>query len=191
MLSSRSSAMPRKTSTKSSTTAPQKIATVFRRQMAVELRLQGGTFRQIAETMRTQEGISPTYDERHAHQDVAAELDRVRLETSESAEQVKARQLLQVQELLAGIWPYAKQGDVASLDRIVKLLDYEARLLGLFPQQSKESNPRGASVTGASVDSNAGTLTITEVVVELRGVDTPQLEDNQNVIDVTPEPNTQ
>jgi hypothetical protein len=178
--------MARKTSKKGSATAPAIIKTAIRRQMAVELRLQGGTFRQIAETMRSQEGISPSYDERHAHEDVAAELDRVRLHTSESAEQVKARQLLQVQELLAGIWPYAKQGDVASFDRVLKALDYEARLLGLFPQQSKESNPRGASASGSIVESNGATLTVREVIVQLNGVDD---QNTSNIIDATPSNN--
>ena len=155
----------------------------LRRQMAVDLRLQGGSYRLIAETMRGQQGVSASYSEGAAHGDVQTELDRVKGHMLDSADRIKTRQLLQIQEMFAAVYPYAKQGDVASLDRCMKLLHYEAELLGLFPQAEK-AQPRGAGGgTMTTITDNATTLTIREVVVQLNGVDGESVAD---MLDVTP-----
>jgi hypothetical protein len=153
-------------------TAPQRIEATIRRQHAVALRVQGGTFRAIAETMR--ENLGDTlgnddggyYDERDAYGDVKYELDRVNRETREGIDEIKRMELLRIDELWAVLWPYALQGDLASIQGIMALQNQRARYEGIFDKQ--ESGKSGVNAT----------TKITEVVIELRGV-TIESESNQ------------
>ena len=94
----------------------------IRRQQALELRLAGATFRQIAERL----GVSLPSAWKHtqaALQQAAQEptLDVLQLE------------LLRLDRLQTAHWPQALGGNGEAADRVLKIMDRRARLLGLDP----------------------------------------------------------
>lgn len=135
------------------------------------LRKQGGTYREIAEQLRQVPGISDRYNEAQAFRDVQAELTRLREQLREEAEAVREMELQRIDELTKVLWPWAMEGDGASIDRILKLQDQRARYIaGVYPAPASSS----IAVTTTTRDGQpTGPPRITEVVVELRGVESP------------------
>ena len=50
---------------------------------------------------------------------------------AEPLEQVRQMELLRLDELLGAIWPQAKGGDIAAVDRVLSIMQRRARLIGL------------------------------------------------------------
>lgn len=176
--------MGRKTATKTSATSPQVVAITIRRGLALSLRMQGGNYAAIAEAMRTQPGVPARYGQALAYKDVTDELNRLNKENAEAADQIRRLEFERSEALLAAAWQYASQGDMASIDRVLRIMDFQARLYDLYPKEVKEPRGAGGGSAGSLTD-NATTLTISEVVIELRGV-----ESQPPMIDVTPEPSS-
>ncbi len=108
---------------------PQKMAVAERRALAVELRKQGGTYRQIADQLRQLPGVSENYDHTQAHNDVMEELKRIKEKASEDAEAVRTLELARLDELFIGMFARAKQGDYAAFDRVMILMNQRAKYL--------------------------------------------------------------
>lgn len=122
--------------------APVKIRAAERRYMALTLRRQGGTYREIAEQLRGVEGISKKYSPSQCYSDIITELRRINERNAEAAEEVRRLELERLDELLATYYNKACSGDYASLDRVLAIMDRRARYLDLY----KEKTP------GAKVD---------------------------------------
>lgn len=148
-----------KTKSKRPRTTAKTVHILERRVMALDLFKQGGSYRQIAETLKQQPGISPKYGESQAYRDVQAELDRISTDLRETAKQVITKQIQQTRALIASLWTFATQGDLGSVDRVKSLMDYELRLVGA--QQPADQS--GASDQPQALDA----LPIREVVVHL------------------------
>ncbi len=88
--------------------SPQRVAIAERRIIALALRKQGGSYRQIAEQMRRMEGISPKYSEAQAHNDVRGALRELITRMDEAAEEVRRLELERLDELLSAYWHRAK-----------------------------------------------------------------------------------
>jgi hypothetical protein len=113
-------------------TAPAKLSAEDRQFLALSLRKQGGSYRQIAKALREQGKASPRYSEGAAYKDVIAALERQRTERAETVEQVRVLELERLDDLHAKLWPKAIGGDYMAFDRVVGLMGLRARLLGLY-----------------------------------------------------------
>jgi hypothetical protein len=92
-----------------------------RGQRAVELRTAGLSYGQIAEALCYA-------DRRGAHNAVTRTLDRT---DSALAEDYRGLHLARLERALRAIWPQCLAGDLFAIDRAVRILDREAKLLGL------------------------------------------------------------
>lgn len=111
----------------------QRVA--VRRAAALQLRLQGGTYRQIADQLKadpkTQPFVSVKYDHTQAWKDVQEELDRLNDENAERADRLRSLTHERLNALLTKYWPLAARGDYAALDRVLAIMDRIARLYGV------------------------------------------------------------
>jgi hypothetical protein len=122
------------------------IAIAERRLMALELRKQGGSYRQIAEQLRQVEGISDRYNHTQAHDDVAACLTETREKTAETAEDVRQLEYARLDELLSAWWPLAvEKTDYLAFDRVLRIMEQRAKITpGLLAPVKVDQNVSGA-----------------------------------------------
>lgn len=100
------------------------IQTAEREREAIGLRAAGLSYDAIAEKVG--------YANRSlAYKAVIRVLDRWRVETREDACVVRDLEVERLDSLLAGVWQRAAQGEPAAIDRVLKIMDRRARLLGL------------------------------------------------------------
>ncbi len=118
-----------------------------KRRRAVDLRRAGFTYEQIADKV----GISRGY----ACKLVTSALKRIREETNEITEDVKALELQRLDELFRTAYQAVLDGEVRAIDQAIKVMDRRARLLGLDAATRQEIS---------------GTLTSSHEWIELRGV---------------------
>lgn len=116
--------------------APTRLQADERRHQAVLLRLQGFTFRKIAEVLIAAGLASPRYNERGAWRDVVTAYERQRAERAEVIEQARALELDRLDALHGRIWPLALGGDLAPVDRLLAVMTLRCRILGLFQTPS-------------------------------------------------------
>lgn len=105
---------------------------------ALQLRLEGMTYAEIAERMG--KSVSTV------HGYVADSLAEVTKDVSEQLRDVEAARLDALQH---AIWERAIDGDLSAMDRVIKIVDRRARLLGLdAPQQVAVNNGVGVDIDG-------------------------------------------
>lgn len=99
-----------------------KLTEAERRRMALDLRLAGMTYEQIADECGWK-----------AKSSAKRAVDReIALVPRESAAQLKTMQLEILNQAKLSIFTSVRVGDVFSIDRLMKILDHEARLEGLY-----------------------------------------------------------
>jgi hypothetical protein len=138
----------------------QKIAIAERRKMALDLRKQGGSYRQIADSLRDVEGIPAKYSHVQAQRDVTDELRRYNEANRETAGIVKRLELERLDELWQAFWPAAVAGDPIMLDRVLRIMERRARLEGLDApvvqeHRGNEEHPIAARVFTIKIDRRA------------------------------------
>ncbi len=99
-----------------------------RRMRAWRLRLQGRTQREIAATL----GISLG----QVHADLSACREELREREVEAAEEYRLLQYERAESVVASFFPLAMTGDVRAATVLLKALDFENKLLGLYPAPS-------------------------------------------------------
>lgn len=118
-----------------------------RRAVVVSLRLQGGSFRDIAQQLlmlpeedRARYGVTESYCEVHAYRDCMAELKRLNKQAQEGIGEVKRLELERLDALLASWWERA-QADPIAFDKVLTVMGQRARYLGLnAPEQNQSQN---------------------------------------------------
>ena len=106
---------------------------------ALQLRLEGKTYTEIAERMG--KSVSTV------HGYVADSLAEV---TKEDAQQLRDVEAARLDALQHAIWDKAIGGDLSAMDRVIKIIDRRARLLGLdAPQQVAVNNGADVDIDGA------------------------------------------
>lgn len=106
-------------------TEPAAFARAERRDRAVQLRREGKSIRQIAAMLE----VAPST----AWADIKAALEAIPAENAQHLQQVEAERLDALQDTL---WPLAMGGDLAAVDRLLKISAQRSALLGLnAPQQ--------------------------------------------------------
>lgn len=114
--------------------SPQQVDTAVRRAFVIERRRAGDTYRQIAAAAVAhfgEDALPRGWSERFAHKDLMRELERMRAEMFEDAQAVRQMEAERLDELLRGLWTKAKRGDPAAVDRVLKIMERRAKLLGL------------------------------------------------------------
>jgi len=102
-------------------TDQQAIEVAERRRKAVELRKAGASFDDIA--------VQCGYKDRSgAYRAVKAALKDI---TREPAEELLTLELARLDAMLLGLWADARKGNVMKIDRVLKIMDRRAKLLGL------------------------------------------------------------
>ena len=82
------------------------------------------------------------YDERYAWMDVKAELDRIRENVAEAAEQVRTLEAERLDKLFLAMYTQASKGNQGAVDRCLRIMERRAKLYGL-------DTPSKHEVTGA------------------------------------------
>lgn len=133
----------------------KKIELAERRRLAVTLRKQGGTFRQIAEQLRKVDGVSENYSQSDAYKDVVHELRRLEEEQAEDVLTLRRLELERLDEMWSALWGPFKKGDYAAFDRLVTVMNQRGRYLPVFDQSDKTTNVNlagGLAVTTETVE---------------------------------------
>lgn len=97
------------------------LETRLKRERACALRLAGATYAQIAKELGYASHTSA----------MRAVEDGMSTRVSESAEMVRDQELARLDELLLGLWPTARKGDPAAVDRVLRVMERRAHYLGL------------------------------------------------------------
>lgn len=105
----------------------KKIDYAHRRIEALNLRRTGMGYRDIAKNL----GVSP----KRAYEIVSQAFEELKNDQHHTAEEVRAIELERLDKMLESIWPKVEKGDVAALDRAVKIQERRAKLLGLDAPQ--------------------------------------------------------
>ena len=110
-------------------TGPKRARLTERRRRALELRIQGLSFFEIAQKVGY---ASPS----GAYRAVKTALDSA---VVDAADEFRKIHVARLEALLEGIWNAARGGKLGAVDRVLKVLDREAKLLGLdLPAQPAE-----------------------------------------------------
>ncbi len=108
-----------------STVPAAKAAVVAqRRTQAIQLRLAGAEWQQIADTL----GYS---DKAAANKDVTRALEIAAKEQRASAEVLRETELQRLDRMQRGLWTAAIGGDVRSVEAVLRVMDRRMKLLGL------------------------------------------------------------
>lgn len=115
---------------KRQTTAPRSVDCIDWHKTAVEMRTRGHTYQQIADAC----GVSMSA----AYKAVCTYLEQTRAIAREAAEEVRRLELDRLDRMLAAFGPRAEDGDVQAADRVLRIQERRAKLLGLdAPAESR------------------------------------------------------
>lgn len=123
--------------TKSRATAAEK------RKQALDLRRAGWSFEDIAAEV----GYA---NKGSAHRAVKQGIADI---TRESATELLELELARLDDLMAGAYEQARNGDLFAVDRVLKIIDQRAKFLGLYDRKPEDPT---ADVKGALLDFAAG-----------------------------------
>jgi len=90
---------------------------------ALELRRAGKSYPEIGAAL----GVAKS----HAHRLVAEGMEEAREQVTTEALQLRAEEVSRLDAMLQGLWPAARKGGVTAVDRVLKIMERRARLLGL------------------------------------------------------------
>ena len=112
---------------------PTKIATQEKRAQALSLRKAGATYEQIGQHL----GVT----KQRAAQMVREAMDAT---IREPADNLRALEDQRLDDLLRGLYAQAVKGDLGAIDRILRIMERRAKLLGLdAPVRTEVSGPEG------------------------------------------------
>lgn len=135
--------------------SPRRIETTERRDKAVQLRLAGATFNQIAE----QCGYT---DRSSAYRAIRTAVDRV---GREHAEELFDTNMARLDRLLMAVWQQAMQGEDKAVQNALRIIQQQARMLG-YDATTIHTQGDAAAVA----DSRSSTL------ADLLGTDAGEME---------------
>lgn len=115
----------------------QQISAVERQRQALELRKRGMSYNDIATTLGYK-GPSG------AHQAVAHALTKTLREEADGLREMEAERL---DALLNAVWDKAMRGNKDAVDRVIRIMERRARLLGLDAQATAAITSDGQTLT--------------------------------------------
>lgn len=91
-------------------------------------------------------------DQSTISRDIAAIEHDWKIATCEDIAKAKGKDLARIERVIQGLWPSATSGHLGAVDRVVKLLQHRAKLLGLYaPEKREHSGPDGAPLIGPDI----------------------------------------
>lgn len=121
-----------------STTGPRRTTAADRRRQAMQLRTQGLSFQRIGDAL----GIS----RQSAHKHVQRALAELARETEQAVRELRALESERLDRALAVIWPQVEAGHLGAIDRMLRIGERRARLLGLdAPTRIAPTDPSGTA----------------------------------------------
>ena len=119
---------------------PSRVRAAQLQDRCLQLRANGLSFREIARELK----VAPAT----AYKAVARGLAAVNAGCREQAQELRALEALRLDQMQAALWQQATDGDVRAIDRILRIMERRARLLGLDEPERRETkveiNPREA-----------------------------------------------
>jgi len=114
-----------------------------RTRKALDLRIAGATYERIASAL----GISKSA----AHKAVARGMNSIRANNESTAQELRDLEVARLDRMLVGLWNGARNGDAQAVDRVLRIMERRAKLLGLDSPASLEvSGPAGGPIETAS-----------------------------------------
>lgn len=111
---------------------------------ALELRRMGKSYHEIAAAL----GMGRS----QAHKLVQDGLAEARAQVAADAAELRAEEVSRLDAMLAGLWPDARRGHLGAVDRVLRLMERRARLLGLdAPEKKALGGLEGAPPVAVSV----------------------------------------
>lgn len=101
--------------------SPRRINVAEKQRQALELRKAGASYAMIAERLGYENKGS-------AYRAVMTALDRT---LREPADELRELEVARLDALLLALWPQATRGDLGAIDRVLRLMERRAKLLGL------------------------------------------------------------
>lgn len=120
-------------------TNARKAESLAQQKKALELRRMGFGYTEIGEKI----GLSKS----QAHRLVTAAMAETRAEIENEAADLKAEELSRLDGMLAAVWPDARRGVLGAVDRVLKISERRAKLLGLDAPVKLAGPTGGAIVT--------------------------------------------
>lgn len=129
-------------------TSARRIDSAERRKKALQLRLAGASYDQIARTPRAADDPRPMYSSRQrAHEAISVALKEIAKESRGSAEELRALELARLESMQVSLWPSTRpskavtcdecgnvmwrEPSLEAIDRVIKILERRSRYLGL------------------------------------------------------------
>lgn len=113
-----------------------KLTAAERRRQALDLRRTGASIRQIADAI----GCSPST----AHKHIKTEIARLNRESAEDAAIIRSLEAERLDRMALGIWQPATRGNLGAIDRMLRIMERRARLLGLDAPPQMPRLPGGS-----------------------------------------------
>jgi transposase-like protein len=111
---------------------------------AVQLRIAGASFQQIAQQLEVSQASAFRY--------VADYIEEQRRDAPENVQQIMSIEVMRLDALIVGLWPHRQDLDV--LDRLLNVMALRQKLLGLHVDRSSvDLNVNGTTNTGISLGS--------------------------------------
>lgn len=128
---------------------------------ALELRRMGLGYVAIGERL----GLKKS----QAHRLVVAGLAEARAQISASADELRSEEISRLDGMLQGVWPRARKGQVTAIDRVLKISERRAKLLGLeapvrIETTGKDGKPIEVSSTATIDPSKLSTQTLQDLL---------------------------
>ena len=101
-----------------------------------------------------------------AHRLVKRALEEARAQVTANADELRSEELSRLDGMLQGLWPRARKGEVSAVDRVLKIAERRAKLLGLDAPEKRELFGKGGTplVPGALDPSGLSTQTLQELL---------------------------
>lgn len=125
-------------------TSSAKARKLEHQRQALELRRMGYGYTEIGQKI----GLGKS----QAHRLVTAALAEARDQVNTGADELRSEEVSRLDAMLAGLWPVARKGGVAAVDRVVKIMERRAKLLGLdAPERKRLEGPNGGPIQAVSL----------------------------------------
>ena len=111
---------------------PSRVRAAQLEEKCLELRSAGLSFREIARELK----VAPAT----AYKAVARGLAAVNAGCREQAQELRTLEALRLDQMQAALWEQATDGDVRAIDRVLRIMERRARLLGLDEPERRETN---------------------------------------------------
>jgi hypothetical protein len=142
-------------------TSPTRAKAIKARETALDLRRAGLSFERIGERM----GVGKV----RAHQLVTEAMEHTRQTIAAGADELRAEEIARLDGMLEKLWPKARRGEVAAVDRVLKIGERRAKLLGIeapvrIETTGKDGKPIEVSSTATIDPSKLSTKTLQDLL---------------------------